>query len=203
MNKVLCSLAFLLSSQLAAEGLSMMKKSWVLNTSNQGKLNEFQALFAKQGASLSASGTDLKEIDADPISVVVHKASQIGEEIVVEDTSLDIEGADVGVNVRWLLDHLSTYAGRKAHWKVLLAYRKGADVYVYEGKVDGTIVLPQGEGGFGFDPVFLPDGESLTLAEAKPDRVNARAIAVTALLQDQPIAILPLITDWKGGWQHD
>lgn len=206
MKNRLSILAILLCSQLSAiqnEQEVVMKNSWVLNTSNKGKLREFQEFFAKHGAELNASEVDLKEIDADPISVVVHKASQIGNEIIVEDTSLDIENADVGVNVRWLLDNLSTYSGRKAHWRVLLAYLKDGSVYVYEGKVDGTIVFPRGEGGFGFDPVFLPDGKSETLAQSKPSEVNARAKAVEALMQGKTAAILPPITKWDGNWQHE
>ena len=99
----------------------------------------------------------------------------MGELILIEDTSLDIEGASVGVNVRWLIDHLNDYIGRRALWTLLLAYRFGDEVIVYKGEVPGTIVSPQGESGFGFDPVFLPNGSDLTLAQSKPDEVNARA----------------------------
>ncbi len=178
-----------------------MKKTWTLNSSNQGKLHEFEQLFAKHGITLFSSTQDLKEIQADPITVVVHKASQMGEEILVEDTSLDIEGEEVGINVRWLLDHLPAFVGRKARWRALLAYLKKGSVYVYEGVVDGVIVPPRGKGGFGFDPVFLPNTSEQTLAEAKPSHVNARAKVVEALLQDKPIAVVPPIKRWDGPWQ--
>jgi len=176
-------------------------KTFALNTSNKGKLQEFQRLFSKHGAHLNASDIDLKEIKADPMTVVVHKASQVGESVLVEDTSLDIEGAEVGIDVRWLLHHLEEYAGRRAHWRVLLAYREGDWVYVYEGKIDGTIVPHRGKEGFGFDPVFLPDGSEYTLAQEKLDEVNARAKAVDSLFMDKPIAKFPPIKDWKGEWQ--
>lgn len=177
------------------------KKSWLLNTSNKGKLYEFEQYFAEYGIAITATEIDLKEISADPLTVVVHKASQIGEEILVDDTSLDIEGAEVGVHVRWLFDHLSTLVGRKATLRVLLAYLKEGLVYIYEAKVDGTIVLPRGTDGFGFDPVFLPNGSEQTLAQAKPLTVNARAKVVEAFLKNQPLAILPSITEWDGPWQ--
>jgi len=178
-----------------------MRKVWVLNTSNKGKLREFVLLFAKHGASLVVSEIDLKEIEADPVSVVVHKAAQAGEEVLVEDTSLEIEGENVGINVRWMLDHLSSLIGKKAVWRVLLAYLKDHTVYVYEGKTEGTIVSPRGEEGFGFDPVFLPHGSKQTLAEAKPLQVDARAKAVSALFEQKPLIALPPITDWRGPWQ--
>ncbi len=176
-------------------------RTFALNTSNKGKLAEFQRLFAKYGAKLAATEIDLKEIKADPMTVVVHKASQLGEGVLVEDTSLDVEGAEVGIDVKWLLHHLREFEGRRAHWRVLLAYREGDWVFVYEGCVDGTIVPNRGKEGFGFDPVFLPVGAELTLAQEKPDEVNARAKAVEALLQGKPVARLAAIRDWKGEWQ--
>lgn len=175
---------------------------WKLNTSNPGKLNEFKSMFAKYGESLEATEFDLKEIDADHLSVVVHKASQLEENVLVEDTSLDIEGASVGVNVRWLLDHLSEYEGRRAEWLVLLAYHRGNEVIVFKGSVLGTIVQPRGSSGFGFDPVFLPLGASKTIAEEKPDTVNARAKAVEALMKEDIWKKHPVIKDWMGPWQQ-
>lgn len=151
---------------------------------------------------ITSTEIDLKEISADPLTVVVHKASQIGEEILVEDTSLDIEGAEVGINVRWLLDHLSSFVGRTASQRVLLAYLKEGLVYVYEAKVDGVIVMPRGNGGFGFDPVFLPNGSEQTLAQAKPFAVNARAKVVEAFVKGPPLVVTPAIRYWNGPWQE-
>lgn len=143
-----------------AKNTTQQKKSWLLNTSNKGKLHEFEQYFAEYDITITSTEIDIKEIAADPLTVVVHKASQMGEEILVEDTSLDVEGAEVGINVRWLFDHLSTFVGQKASQRVLLAYLKAGFVYVYEAKVDGTIVLPRGNGGFGFDPIFCPMDQS-------------------------------------------
>lgn len=177
------------------------ERHWVLNTSSEGKRKEFERLFALHGFSLEIQQNDLDEIDADPETVVVHKASQLGEDILVEDTSLDIEGVNVGVNVRWLLENLHQYVGHKAEWRTLLAYQKKGLIYVFEGKIGGTIVPPRGKEGFGFDPFFLPDNAELTLAEAKPDEVNARAKAVQALVQGEPILTVPPLTEWEGSWQ--
>lgn len=181
-----------------------MKQSiWKLNTSNLGKSQEFKLLFAKYGHSLEISHVDLSEIDADPISVVTQKASQLGDNILVEDTSLEIEDSSIGIHVRWLLDHLSKYVGRQAHWTALLAYRKGGEVLIFKGEVLGTIVEPKGTGGYGFDRVFLPYGSSETLAEYKPDQFNARSKAVEALMQGNIWMTRPVIEQWKGKWQQD
>ena len=119
--------------------------------------------------------------------------------MVIEDTSLDVEGADVtphtqilwhavllnpsiclcapthhsgvcavlqvGVNVRWMMDNISEFDGKAATWRVMLAMHDGAEVLVYEGVTQGRIVRPRGDNNFGFDPVFCPDGQALTLAE--------------------------------------
>ncbi len=56
----------------------------------------------------------------------------------------------------------------------------------FEGRVEGEIVWPpRGEGGFGYDPVFVPEGESRSFAEMQPaekDALSHRARAVAALL---------------------
>jgi XTP/dITP diphosphohydrolase len=178
-----------------------MTSEWVLNTCSRGKLQEFQRLFARYGVVLAHTEIDIEEIEADPVTVVVYKASTLGEGILIEDTSLEIEGASVGVNVRWLLGRLHQYVGRKTTWRSLLARQNAGQVYVYEGKICGTIVQPKGKGGFGFDPFFLPENSTYTLAEAKPDSVNARAKAVEALMQGITVAILPPISHWEGPWQ--
>lgn len=177
---------------------------WKINTSNWGKFQEYQELFAKYKNPLEATHIDLPEIHADPLKVIVHKASQMEDQILVDDTSLDIEGADVGVNVRWFIDNLHNFVGRPAVFRVYLAYRSSDKVYVYAGEIKGKIVDPSGaeQKGFGFDKYFLPDGEYETLAQAKPERVNARAIAVKNLFGGKVHHIGPVVEKWDGLWQQ-
>ena len=63
----------------------------------------------------------MREIVADPLLVAIHKASQLGEYVIIEDTSLDVEGEQVGVNVKWMMDSLSSFVGKRANWNVYLA----------------------------------------------------------------------------------
>jgi XTP/dITP diphosphohydrolase len=176
-------------------------KTWKLNTSNLGKFEEFKQLFNRYGDTIEATHIDLNEIVATPIEVIAHKASQLEDNIIVDDTTLDIEGASIGIHVRFLLEHLPEYAGRKATWTTYLAYRKEHQVLIYKGVVKGTIALPQGATGYGFDPVFIPEGSTKTLAEFKPDSCNARAIAVEALVKGEVWMTHPLIETWSGPWQ--
>lgn len=172
-----------------------------LNTSSEGKLKEFRELFARHGMEVEAARVDLPEIQADPPTVVVHKASQVPEGVLVEDTSLHVEGAEVGIEVRWLLDHLQELEGKKAQWICLLAQRVGNKVRVYSGVVEGRIVRSKGTGGFGFDPYFMPDGRDETLAESKPDDFNARALAVALFIAGVPSLEREPIFNWRGQWQ--
>jgi XTP/dITP diphosphohydrolase len=77
---------------------------------------------------------------------------------------------------------------RRAHFTCVLclAFPAGG-VQVYEGRVDGTLVWPpRGKRGFGYDPMFRPDGEDLTFGEMAPDAKHAmshRARAFAGLRQ--------------------
>jgi XTP/dITP diphosphohydrolase len=173
-----------------------------INTNNDKKFQEFSALFLKRNKLLIRTNIDLPEINATPLEVIVYKASHIGNNVLVEDTSLDVEGADIGVNVKWLLQHLQDLKGRRAVWRVLLAFRQDDIVLVYEGKIKGEITDKAGNSEFGFDPFFLPEGRSKTLAQEKPEVVNARALAVDALFRGLPLAIQPIMKTWSGPWQE-
>lgn len=182
-----------------------------LNTSNAGKKVEFERLFKKYGMkNLTFTAYDLQEIVSTPENVVIHKASTANSGkggVIVEDTSLDIEGKDVGVNVRWLLDSLKNRKKGEpepiAIWRVMTAFMVDNVVFVSTGIVKGKIVEQRGKSGFGFDPYFLPEGATKTLAEEKPDAVNARAKAIENLLNHRFSSIGQPIKEWKGKYQHD
>ena len=74
-----------------------------------------------------------------------------------------------------LLEEKSAPLPRKAAFNctLCLAWPDGHDE-IFEGRVDGQVVWPmRGTNGFGFDPVFLPDGESETFGEMAPERKDA------------------------------
>ena len=168
-----------------------------LCTGNPNKLREFMRLGLQD---LQLLNKTLKEPEtADGIAVVRSKATQAGQNVIVEDTSFDVDGENVGTNVKWLLSDLPKYEGKKATFRVLIGLWRGALIEVYEGVVQGTIVSPRGT-GFGFDAVFLPDGAEKTLGEDKPDSLNARAKAVAAFLRGDCYGKFPILY-WDGPWQ--
>lgn len=176
---------------------------WQINTHNKHKLKELTRLFAKYDQTFSYTEIDLHEIDSDPVSVTAHKASQMGEYVLVEDTSLDVEGAEIGVNLRWKKDELNSNVGKKAIWRVILAYRVADCIYVYKGEVNGRIVEPRGPKSYGFNSIFQPDGETKTLAEFSSDKIDARAIAVDAFMRNRYSEVVKAIYRWDGPWQNE
>jgi XTP/dITP diphosphohydrolase len=76
---------------------------------------------------------------------------------------------------------------RTAHFTTVIALIVDEETHFFEGKVEGHILnAPQGEGGFGYDPIFQPEGWDVTFAEAQPEQKNAishRGRATRALLE--------------------
>jgi XTP/dITP diphosphohydrolase len=85
------------------------------------------------------------------------------------------EGAGDADNVRLLLRELDGAGDRRAAFVcVLVAVDPSSDLSVACGVCPGRIALaPRGEGGFGYDPVFVPDGEDRSMAQMRPEEKNA------------------------------
>lgn len=180
--------------------------AYTLVTSNQNKLNEFNRLGLTDLT--IERGRDLQEVESDELNVILYKALEAGAMRIVEDTSLDIEDAEIGTNVRWMLDNITEFAGRKAVWSVLLGKNTGTQIEVYQGTIEGYIVnRPITEDTFGFDSHFMPNGSNHTLAELDnqglKDHYSARKNVVKQLLANTPIAVYPItsIPEWKGQYQ--
>lgn len=94
---------------------------------------------------------------------------------------------DDKANNALLLEKLSDKTDRTAHYTCAMALvRPDGTVTTAEGYLYGTVIdTPRGEGGFGYDPLFIPEGESRTLAEmtdAEKNAISHRNRALTALL---------------------
>lgn len=181
----------------------------VLVSSSREKLAEFRELGL--GIDLEP-GRDLPEADSrDAIEVVVHKALAAGEGRVVEDSSLDVEGAEIGANVRWLAGQLGrdpSLFGKRAVHTVLLAVFQHGEVRVFRGELDGTVVPERGS-GWSFGPSFSPDGSGgLTLAEiealGRKSEFSARRRAAEAMLAGDCVHRVRAerVPAWKGAWQN-
>ncbi len=125
-----------------------------------------------------------------------------GYDCIAEDAGLEVDalGGEPGVysaryageehdgtaNNALLLERMKGVENRTARFRTALVLLRGVDeVHLFEGKVEGDIIdAPRGDGGFGYDPLFVPKGWSKTFAEAGADEKNAishRGQAVAAL----------------------
>lgn len=99
------------------------------------------------------------------------------------------ENATYSDNCKKLLQELHGKTNRKAVFKTALCYiDKNEQEYLFEGIVSGTISTSEkGEGGFGYDPVFIPDSyNGLTFAEMSIEQKNLishRARAIQAFVE--------------------
>lgn len=97
------------------------------------------------------------------------------------------EGHDFAANNRKLLKELEGKSNRRARFRTVISLiRSGVEQQV-EGIVTGTIATSEaGKEGFGYDPLFIPDGKSVTFAEMSAEEKNAishRGRAVKALAE--------------------
>lgn len=97
------------------------------------------------------------------------------------------EGHDSAANMRLLLHNLEGCTDRRARFRTVIALILDGQVYQFEGIINGTIIdAPRGEGGFGYDPVFVPEGYDRTFAELGNEvknHISHRARAVEKLAQ--------------------
>jgi XTP/dITP diphosphohydrolase len=84
------------------------------------------------------------------------------------------EGHDFAANNRLLLRNLEGREDRRARFRTVIALIRGGEEHLFEGIVEGRIVDREtGCEGFGYDPLFVPDGYDRTFAEMTPDQKNA------------------------------
>ncbi len=127
---------------------------------------------------------------------------QLYRPVVADDSGLEVDalGGEPGVrsarfagsdadNRRALLERLSGVPPerRRARFRCVLCYRDWFRTVCVEGVVEGTIALEErGQRGFGYDPIFVPDGHERTFGEMEPwekDRLSHRFHATVALLE--------------------
>ena len=89
-------------------------------------------------------------------------------------------------NTEKLLDELQGASNRKAQFRTVITLMNTENSFQFEGIVKGTIAKsPRGEAGFGYDPVFIPEGVQQTFAELaanEKNKISHRANAIEKLL---------------------
>ena len=89
-------------------------------------------------------------------------------------------------NIKKLLTELKGIENRKANFRTSICLMIDGVSTNFEGRVDGVITMAEeGENGFGYDPVFLPNGYTKTFAQMSDEEKNAishRGVAIRKLV---------------------
>lgn len=159
-------------------------------TGNPNKLREAQEIL---GIEMEQGTADhLHEIQTNDIrQLVEHKVTEAWREfqcpVLVEDSGLIFTAWNglPGALVKWfeksvgcagMLKMLESFENRQAEAVCLAAVYDGKSMVIGEGRVQGTIAREiRGSQGFGWDVIFIPDGETRTYAEMSPEEKNARS----------------------------
>jgi XTP/dITP diphosphohydrolase len=183
----------------------------VVASHNPGKLREITALLAAFGIDIvSAGALGLPEPEETGASFEENAAlkarlAAAGANLpaLADDSGLVVPGlggAPGILSARWagpgknflqamrrVEDGLAGAADRRAHFVAVLALAwPDGHAELFRGEVHGTLVRPpRGTRGFGYDPIFLPEGRNLTFGEMDPDekhRISHRAEAFRKLV---------------------
>lgn len=118
-------------------------------------------IYSRTGLSCFADDTGL-EVDA------------LGGEPGVRSARYATDGHDDEANKRLLLERMEGKENRGAQFRTAMALILDGEEYLFEGVVRGEILTQEcGNGGFGYDPLFAPEGHSESFAEMSAEEKNA------------------------------
>ena len=167
-------------------------------TSNPGKVREAREILRPFGITVRPVRRVLPEPQADDLSTVVRAKLRAvppsPRATLVEDSGifLDDLGGFPGVYSAYAFRTLGLSGllrllpgrGRRATFRTVAGIRSGAVLRYFVGECRGRIApSPRGRHGFGFDPIFVPDGERRTFGEMEPGEklaISHRGRALTA-----------------------
>ena len=174
-----------------------MLQKIIFATNNQHKVEEIRLVIGSQFEimTLKEAGInidipephDTLEANATEKSQTIYRLTQ--QNCFSEDTGLEVdalhgepgvksarysgEGRDFQSNIHKLLQNLNGHANRKAQFRTVISLFIAGREYQFEGICKGRIIEQQkGEAGFGYDPVFIPEGADSTFAEMRPEEKN-------------------------------
>ncbi len=171
----------------------------VIASRNPHKIEEMKQILSPLGIEVLSTKDfpELKEVDEDQPTLegnALKKARYVAGETnfpaLSDDTGLEVEGlggapgvysaryageeATYRDNLLKLLEELEGKRNRKAQFRTVAALVVGEKEYTFEGVCSGQIIKDEkGSKGFGYDPVFVPDGYDQTFAELDSSTKNA------------------------------
>ena len=187
----------------------MMSKTLVFASNNEHKIREIRSLLGNSFTLLSLNDINIREdipedeslLEGNALSKARYVYNATGLNVFADDTGLEIfalnglpgvhsarfagENKDPSANIEKVLSLLGKTENRIARFRTVIALILENKDYLFEGIVNGTITHEKkGTEGFGYDPVFVPDGKIRTFAEmelAEKNSVSHRARAFEQL----------------------
>lgn len=154
-------------------------------TGNNAKAREVERILDIPLKIKSIELDEIQELDLE--KVALHKLNQafklVKGPVIIDDVSVEIKAWNnfPGPLIKWLLKAgndgdasvllklLKNETNRSAKARLAVGFHDGKKAYIFIGEVEGSIALKiRGENGFGWDPVFIPDGFDQTFAEMEP-----------------------------------
>lgn len=152
-------------------------------TSNRGKFQEAQKALSEQGVQIEHFPFSHNELRSESLEEIASEAAEEAyrrcqRPVFVEDSGLFVKalGGFPGTYSAWvmkkigpggILKLLDGAKDRSAYFEACIAYHDGEKVGIFKGRCDGSISLSQrGRDGFGYDPIFIPEGHDKTFAES-------------------------------------
>jgi XTP/dITP diphosphohydrolase len=188
-------ITFITFTNFASEIHSSMEIIFASN--NQNKIREIKNVLGSSFTLLSLRDINMNEdIPENEMTLegnALHKARHVfkasGMNVFADDTGLEVEALngqpgvhsarfagedkDSDANIRKLLSLLKNKTNRNARFRTVIALIFNGREHLFEGIVNGIIIdEKRGSQGFGYDPVFIPEGKSLTFAEINLDEKN-------------------------------
>ena len=189
----------------------MFDNKMVVATNNAHKLKEIAAILGQEIELLSLKDiqcfVDIPEtadtLEGNARQKAMYIYENYGMDCFADDTGLEVEalggapgvfsaryageGHDSEANMQKLLKELAGKENRKAQFRTVICLIRNGKEHLFEGIVKGEIIQEKRGGeGFGYDPIFVPEGYDLTFAELGDDVKNTishRARAVEKLCQ--------------------
>lgn len=186
-----------------------MKRKLVFATNNAHKLEEIRAIMGDNIEILSLNDIDCHDDIPETAATLEGNASikahyiydHYGMDCFADDTGLEVDclngapgvfsaryagdGHDSEANMNKLLHEMQGKTDRKARFRTVISLIQHGEENLFEGIVEGAITTDrQGTSGFGYDPIFRPDGYDLTFAQLGNEvknRISHRAKAVDSL----------------------
>lgn len=173
-----------------------MKNRFIFITGNKNKFDEASKIIRD----ITWKDIDLVEIQSlDPEEIIKAKLDEakkhISENIIVEDGGLYIDSLNglPGPLIKWFMKSLdneglyklvASLKNKHAEAKVMIGVTFGEKkIKFFEGSIQGQIVSPRGENGFGWDKIFEPKGFDKTFAEMTTEEKNEISMRKIAFIK--------------------